>query len=42
VTVNGSNGDDVILTAGVSDGERVVVDGPKDLTDAAKVKEKKP
>ncbi|MDB6017064.1 MAG: mdtA 2 [Pedosphaera sp.] len=42
VTVSGSDGDDVLISAGVADGERVVVLGPKDLTDGAKVKEKKP
>jgi RND family efflux transporter MFP subunit len=42
VTVSGSDGDDVIISAGVADGERVVVLGPKDLTDGAKVREKKP
>jgi len=41
VTISGSNGDDVILSAGVANGERVVLDGPKDLSDGAKVKEKK-
>jgi RND family efflux transporter MFP subunit len=42
VTVGGPNGDDVILTAGVAGGERVVVDGPKDLAEGAKVREKRP
>jgi RND family efflux transporter MFP subunit len=42
VTVSGSNGDDVILSAGVASGERVVVDGPKDLAEGAKLREKKP
>jgi len=41
VTVSGSSGDDVTLSAGVVSGERVVTDGPKDLNDGAKVKEKK-
>ena len=41
VTMSGTNGDDVILSAGVANGERVVIDGPKDLSDGAKVKEKK-
>jgi RND family efflux transporter MFP subunit len=41
VTVGGSNGDDVVLSAGVANGERVVTEGPKDLSDGAKVKEKK-
>jgi RND family efflux transporter MFP subunit len=41
VTISGSNGDDVILRAGLANGERVVLDGPKDLSDGAKVKEKK-
>jgi RND family efflux transporter MFP subunit len=42
VTVSGTQGDDAVLSAGVSAGERVVVDGPKDWTDGAVVKEKKP
>lgn len=42
VTVGGSDGDDTILSAGVTSGEKVVVDGPKDLADGAKIKEKKP
>jgi hypothetical protein len=42
VTVSGSEGDDFVISAGVANGERVVVDGPKDLTDGAAVKEKKP
>jgi RND family efflux transporter MFP subunit len=42
VTVGGPNGDDVILTAGVAGGERVVVEGPNDLAEGAKVREKKP
>lgn len=42
VTVGGPNGDDVVLTAGVAGGQRVVVDGPKDLAEGAKVREKKP
>ncbi len=42
VNISGSSGDDLILTAGVADGERVVVDGLKDLANGAKVKEKKP
>ncbi|MDB6064060.1 MAG: mdtA 2 [Pedosphaera sp.] len=42
VTVSGSDGDAVIISAGVADGERVVVDGPKDLAEGATVKEKKP
>jgi HlyD family secretion protein len=41
VTVSGSNGDDVVLSAGVANGERVVTDGPKELSDGAKVKEKR-
>lgn len=42
VTVTGSNGDDATISAGVTDGERVVVDGPKDLADGATVAEKQP
>lgn len=42
VTVGGPSGDDVVLTAGVAGGQRVVVDGPKDLAEGAKVREKKP
>jgi len=42
VNVSGSNGDDMVVSAGVAAGERVVVDGPKDLTNGAKVTEKKP
>ena len=41
VTISGSNGEDVMISAGLADGERVVVQGPKDLTDGAAVKEKK-
>jgi RND family efflux transporter MFP subunit len=41
VTASGTNGDEVALSAGLANGERVVVEGPKDLSDGAKVKEKK-
>jgi HlyD family secretion protein len=41
VTVSGSSGDDMILSAGVASGEKVVTEGPKDLNDGMKVKEKK-
>ena len=41
VTVSGTDGDDAIISAGVTGGERVVVEGPKDLTEGATVKEKK-
>ncbi len=40
ISVTGSSGDDIIVSAGLTSGERVVVDGPKDLSDGAKVKEK--
>jgi HlyD family secretion protein len=38
VTVGATNGDDVILSAGVAGDERVVIDGPNDITDGTKVK----
>lgn len=41
VTVRDTEGDDSVLSAGVSDGEQVIVDAPADLTDGAAVKEKK-
>jgi RND family efflux transporter MFP subunit len=42
VTVSGTQDNDALLSAGVSDGERVIVDSPPDLKDGAAVKEKKP
>ena len=42
VTVSSTGGDDTVIGAGVSAGERVVVDSPAGLTDGAKVKEAKP
>lgn len=42
VTVAGSRGDEVTVSAGLHDGERVVVDGPADLVDGSPVKEAKP
>jgi RND family efflux transporter MFP subunit len=41
VTVRDTEGDDSVLSAGVSDGEQVIVDAPANLTDGAAVKEKK-
>jgi RND family efflux transporter MFP subunit len=41
VTVSTTRGDEVTLAAGLSGGERVVVKGPDDLTDGAKVTETK-
>jgi len=42
VTVSGSTDDEAALSAGVAAGERVVVDGPKELTDGTIVREGKP
>jgi HlyD family secretion protein len=42
VTVSGTQDNDVIISAGVSGGEHVIVDSPPDLKDGAAVKEKKP
>jgi RND family efflux transporter MFP subunit len=42
VTVSDTQGDDSVLSAGVSAGEKVVVDAPADLKDGMAVKEKKP
>ena len=42
VTVSSSTDDDAALSAGVAAGERVVVDGPKDLADGAPVREGNP
>jgi RND family efflux transporter MFP subunit len=41
VTVGATRGDEVILAAGVSGGERIVVEGPEALADGAKVTETK-
>jgi HlyD family secretion protein len=41
VTVNRTQNDDAVLSAGVSDGETVIVDAPADLKDGMAVKEKK-
>jgi len=42
VTVTDTQGDDAVLSAGVSAGEKVVVNSPADLKDGAVVKEKNP
>ena len=42
VTVSGSTDAESALSAGLAAGERVVVDGPKDLTDGATVREANP
>ena len=42
VTVGGVGANEIEISAGVTAGERVVVDGPKDLPDGAAVKEIKP
>ena len=42
VTAGGVGANEIEISAGVTAGERVVVDGPKDLTDGAAVKEIKP
>ena len=42
VTVASSTEDEAALGAGVAAGERVVVDGPKDLADGSAVREQKP
>jgi RND family efflux transporter MFP subunit len=42
VTVAGSTDDEAALSAGLAAGERVVVDGPKDLADGTTVREGKP
>jgi HlyD family secretion protein len=42
VTVSSTVGDETVLGAGVSVGERVIVDSPANLTDGARVKEVKP
>lgn len=42
VTVSSTGGDEVVIGAGVSAGERVIVDSPSGLNDGAKVKETKP
>lgn len=39
VTVAGTNGDQSTIAAGLSSGERVVIDGPADLSDGATVRE---
>ena len=41
VTVGGTQGNDVSIAAGLSGGDRVVVEGPDDLADGAKVTETK-
>jgi len=41
VTVSETQGDDVVLSAGVSAGEKVIAEPPADLKDGAAVKEKK-
>jgi RND family efflux transporter MFP subunit len=41
VTTAGARGDEVVITGGLSGGERVVVEGPADLVDGARVTEKK-
>ncbi len=42
VTVGSTTESEAALSAGLAEGERVVIDGPKDLEDGATVKEKKP
>ena len=42
VTVNNAGSADAEIGAGLSAGERVVVDAPKELTDGAAVKEMNP
>jgi RND family efflux transporter MFP subunit len=42
VSVGGATDNDAVLSAGVAPGERVVVEGPKDLADGAAVKEINP
>jgi multidrug efflux pump subunit AcrA (membrane-fusion protein) len=42
VTVDSTSGDEAVISAGVSTGEKVIVDSPTGLTDGAKVKEAKP
>ena len=42
VTVTDTQGDDSVLSAGVSAGEKVIVNAPADLKDGAAVKEKNP
>jgi HlyD family secretion protein len=42
VTVSGTQDQDAMVSAGVSGGERVIVDSPADLKDGAVVREKKP
>jgi multidrug efflux pump subunit AcrA (membrane-fusion protein) len=42
VTVSDTQGDDSVLSAGVSAGEKVVVNAPADLKDGTAVKEKNP
>jgi HlyD family secretion protein len=42
VTVSSTGGGESVVGAGVSAGERVIVDSPAELTDGAKVKEAKP
>lgn len=41
VAISGAQGDEVSLSAGVSTGEKVIVDGPADLKNGAAVKERK-
>jgi len=40
VTVSGSSGEQMVLSAGVAAGERVIVDSPKTLSDGSMVKER--
>ncbi|HEX7576846.1 MAG TPA: efflux RND transporter periplasmic adaptor subunit, partial [Verrucomicrobiae bacterium] len=42
VTVVDTQGDDAVLSAGVSAGEKVIVNPPADLKDGAAVQEKNP
>jgi len=42
VTAAGSEADEILIRAGLAAGEKVVVDGPKDLADGAAVKENEP
>jgi RND family efflux transporter MFP subunit len=42
VTVNGSNGDDAVITAGLTVGEKVIVEWPEGVKDDTAVREAKP
>jgi hypothetical protein len=42
VTVSGATDEETTLSAGLAEGERVVVDGPKEIADGALLKETSP